>query len=76
MIYASYVYTHGGRGLSIVHINGMPATGYADTGAAYGPTFFSNSDIIYIGPGFTGQLRRLQIFSPAAFELDQGSSDS
>jgi len=72
MIYASYAYTYGGLGVAVVYINGVLATGNAVTASAYGPSVFTNADYIRIGKGFLGQLRRLQIFSPAPLNFYQG----
>lgn len=72
MIYASYIYSYGGHGLSTVYINGVLTHRYAITATARGPSFFSNTDEICVGRGFIGNIRRVQLFSPTPLQLSQG----
>ena len=72
MIYAAYVYSAGGLGISLVTVNGVVASGYAKVTGAYGTTPFSNADKIYVGSGWTGQIRRFQVYSPATTRPEQG----
>ena len=72
MIYVSFYYGFQGLGISFVHINAAIAGATVKTNT-YGPSVFRSNDVISIGPGFTGQIRRVQIFSPAAVHLIQGN---
>jgi len=67
-IYASYLYTDGGLAEADVYVNGAEA-GSTFTATTHGPSLFRNTDVIRVGPGFTGHLRRVQIYSPAAFQI-------
>ena len=69
MIYASYIYPSGGLGISKVYINGVEGADQAKITSLAGPTAFSMADKIGIGPGFTGQIRRVQLYSPAPLEI-------
>jgi len=68
-IYLSYIFTAGGYGMALTYINGMMTSGIGTITTAPSPSVFSTSDEIKIGGGFKGYLRRLQIYSPAAFGL-------
>ena len=72
MIYASYIYSVGGVGASEVYINGVEGDAHPIIQNAKGPSHFSNADILTVGPGWTGQLRRFQIYSPTTLRLFQG----
>jgi len=72
-IYASYIYTRGGLAKSVVHINGVKASEFVVSMPAKGTAVFGSNDIISIGPGLIGELKRVQIFSPAVLELKQGT---
>ena len=73
MVYVSYTYTYGGFGVANAYIDGNLADIYLATTTAYGAhgnTAFSTSDYVLIGHGFPGQLRRFQVYSPAALRLN------
>ena len=65
-LYVVYTLTHGGYGVAKVYINGVDTTGLGATSNAPSPSIFSTSDILKIGGGFEGHLRRFQVYSPAA----------
>ena len=76
MIYAAYTYSAGGVGgvgVSLVIVNGVVASGHAKAIGVYGTTPFSNADKIYVGSGWTGQIRRFQVYSPATIRFEQGN---
>jgi len=73
-IYVVYAFTSGGFGVSMVYIDGFLANSAALTTNGLSPSAFSTSDIVKIGQGFTGKLKRIQIYSPAAFGLVQNPS--
>ena len=75
MIYAVYVYTVGGRGTSLITVNGVLAPEVAVTFGAYGPSYFSNADRIYVGSGLTGHIKRFQVYSPGVIRLNQGNTE-
>ena len=70
MIYASFVYNDGVLAAALVSKDLPAADSASFTLSSYGTSAFSSSDKITIGAGFIGQLRRVQIYSPAAFEPD------
>ena len=72
-VYVAYSLTAQGYGVSTVFINGI-YRGFKSITTAPLASSFTNADIVKIGGGFTGQLRRMQIYSPAAFGLASGSS--
>ena len=76
MIYVSYTYTYGGYGATNFYIDGSYVGPSLATHTAYGANgnmVFSASDYVQFGAGFLGQLRRLQVYSPAAFRLNPDS---
>lgn len=78
MIFVSYTYTYGGYGSSNFYIDGAygnPGLGTHTAYGANGNTVFSASDYVQFGAGFVGQLRRLQVYSPAAFRLNPAPCD-
>lgn len=78
-IFVSYSYTYGGYGVANFYIDGALVDPAIATNTAYGAngnTVFSTSDYVRIGAGFIGQLRRLQVYSPAAFRLNPNTCDS
>ena len=75
-IYVGFVFTAGGYGMSLIYINGLMANAIGTIPAAPSPAAFSTNDEIKIGGGFKGYLRRLQIYSPAAFGLTTTSISS
>jgi len=68
-IYASYLYTFGGLAEAHVYINGVRAAGYPYASTTHGPSLFRNTDVIRVGPGFKGHLRRVQVYSPAVLQI-------
>ncbi len=76
-IYVFYSFTKGGYGISMIYLNGIMTNSIATTSAAPDPSsVFSLSDIIGFGGGFHGQLKRLQIYSPAAVGFNLAATDS
>jgi len=73
-IYASYIYTYGGVGETVVYVNGVVAGGITFTLAAHGPSVFGGADTFSIGSGLIGKVRRIQIYSPATLQLVQSKS--
>ena len=71
MIYASFFYNVKTVNAASIILNGVTTDSAPYTNTGYYPSVFSNSDVIKIGAGFIGQLRRLQIYSPAAYLLDK-----
>ena len=69
-IYASYIYTVGGVGVSAVYINGGQFLA-PYTSNAQGASKLSNTDLVRFGAGFSGKLRRMQVYSPAALKLNE-----
>ncbi len=68
-IYAAFFYNEGGLGASALYVNGgLYLTPY--TATAQGTLKLSTSDIVRIGAGFAGKLRRLQVYSPTAYRLN------
>ena len=74
-VYVQYILTVGGCGVSKVAINGADAGLQAYTSSFTAPPPFSGSDKVRIG-GFTGHLRRFQIYSPSAFPFETTSGSS
>jgi len=72
-VYVVYTFTYGGHGFSKIYINGADALGIVAIIDAPRPSVFSNLDVVKIGRGFIGQLRRIQIYSPAASSFVTGS---
>jgi len=68
-IYVVYAFTASGYGISKIYINGVDNNGEATTMTSPGPAIFTPADTIKIGQGFAGELRRFQVYSPAAFGL-------
>ncbi len=76
-IYVYYAFTSRGFGISMVYINGIMTNNIASTLTAPNPaSTFSLSDIIGFGGGFYGQLKRLQIYSPAAVGFNLAYTNS
>jgi len=71
-VYVSYSLTQGGYGVSLIFINGGIYQGFASIYTPPNSTTLSTLDTVKIGGGFTGQLRRMQIYSPGAFSLTTG----
>ncbi len=71
-IYASRVYIAGGVGVSVVYVNGEKLSLYPVVSSAQGPSKMSSSDKVRFGAGFSGKLRRVQVYSPAALKLNEG----
>jgi len=72
-IYIVYVSPYGGGEATVLYINGLQSTGYNFKQNAYVSSFLSPSDLTTIGAGFVGKLRRFQIYSPVAYQLDPGN---
>ncbi len=68
-IYVVYASTGSGYGVSKIYINGVDSNGQATTTSSPGPATFTAGDVIKIGQGFVGELRRFQIYSSASFGL-------
>ena len=75
MVFVSYSYSVGGYGASNIYLNGIRGPS-AITTAGYGSSVFSTSDRVTFGEGFLGQIRRIQVYSPAAFRLNPTPCDS
>lgn len=75
-VYFSLLYTSGKFGEVLVQINGGPVDSFHSGTVSMSRTWFSTSDLIAIGSGFIGQLRRFQVYSPAALELNSQPCDS
>jgi len=75
MVYVSSSYSFGGYGASNIYIDGKLGP-HAVTIAGYGSSVFSNSDRVRFGEGFSGQIRRIQVYSPAAFRLNPKPCDA
>ena len=73
MIYASFFYNLKTLNAASVVINGASTDSSTHASPGYYSYIFSDSDVIKIGAGFIGQLRRLQVYSPASYLLDYGS---
>ena len=58
-----------------MYINGKKGPD-ALTGSGYGSSVFSSSDRVRFGEGFLGELRRIQVYSPAAWRLNPTPCDS
>lgn len=71
MVYVSYLYTVGGYGAAIIYLNTVGGISVV-SGTVHGSSVFSNSDRVRFGEGFIGQLRRIQVYSPATFRLNTG----
>jgi len=70
-IYASIIYYNGIVATSLVSINGaFNVDTSPNVAPSYPSSVFSNSDQIRIGAGFIGQIRRFQVYSPGAYQLD------
>lgn len=78
MIYVSFFYNDGvfpTLAKATVSVNGAePDSDLNYFGWPSG--VFSIDDPIFIGMGFIGQLKRIQIYSPAAYELNTKACDS
>ena len=72
-VYLSFLITSGWFTAALVQINGGPVDSFPSMTNGLGPAAFSTNDIVYIGAGFVGQLRRFQVYSPAALELSSES---
>ena len=68
----SYSLNRGPYAVSLLFINGGIYQGFASTYASSNSAL-SALDTVKIGGGFTGQLRRMQIYSPGALALDAGT---
>jgi len=76
-IYAFYTFTKRGFGIAMVYINGVISNNLASTFTAPDPSsVFSLSDTISFRGGFYGQLKRLQVYSPAAVGLNLAATNS
>jgi len=75
MVYVSYSFTSGGYGASNIYVDGKKS-GDAITVKAYGSSVFSSSDRVRFGEGFIGQIRRIQVYSPAAWRVNPKPCDS
>jgi len=72
-VYVSYSLTQGGFGISVFFINGGSYQSFASIYTPPNSTALSTLDTVKIGGGFTGQLRRMQIYSPGASFLNTGA---
>ena len=75
-IYLVYAVASGGTGVARLYINGNQMSAGLNMQNVPNNSPFSNSDIIKIGGVFTGNLRRMQIYSPATFGTSQGTGKS
>jgi len=65
-VYVFYSFTSGAYGISKIYLNGIPTDGFAVVAVGTTPPVFSPTDVVKIGGGFVGHLKRLQVYSPAA----------
>jgi hypothetical protein len=72
-VYIAYLLTTGKFSAALVQINGGSVDSFPSKTVTFSSTSFSTNDNILIGVGFIGQLRRFQVYSPAAFELSSES---
>ena len=72
MVYVMYSLTSGGYGVSMLFVDGIYQV-FASYNDVAGAKVFSALDTVKFSGGFTGQLRRMQIYSPAAFSLITGT---
>ncbi len=68
-IYVVYASTASGYGVSKIYINGVDNNGEAANSNSLDATMFTSNDIIQIGQGLVGELRRFRVYSPAPFGL-------
>ena len=68
-IYLSFAFTQGGLGMGRGYINGEMSNDALEIPNSPPASAFSTSDDIKIGGVFTGELRRLQIYSPGTFGI-------
>ena len=66
-IYLAHGLSAGGPGYQRIYINGDPASNVINIDNAPSPSVFQDTDVIKIGGMFTGQIRRIQIYSPGTF---------
>ncbi len=71
-IYVSYTCAAGNIAASIVYVNGASIDLSIYVAGALPSSKLSSSDVVQFGGGFTGKLRRAQVYSPAAFALNPG----
>ncbi len=74
-VYVGFLITSGAYMATLVQINGGPVDSFPSMTGGFGSAVLSTSDIAYVGGGFKGQLRRLQIYSPAALAYSSESTD-
>jgi len=73
-IYAFYIFTQGGFGTTRVYIDGVIPALYPIISSSPAPSDFSTSDTVKIGGGFSGYLRRIEVYSPASVGFASGDS--
>ena len=73
-VYVFYVFTQGGFGLARVYIDGAYTSATPSVFNSPAPSDFTTSDTVKIGGGFSGYLRRVQIYSPASVGFASGDS--
>jgi len=74
MVYVMAFYNDGALAAFSTSINGPAFASMDYTTSPYQHSDFSYSDLVKIGGGFIGQLRRFQIYSPGAYQLDSSLS--
>ena len=67
-VYISYSISRN-YGVAMLFIDGGTYHGFSSTYTAPNSTALSASDIVKVYGGFTGELRRMQIYSPGAFAV-------
>ena len=74
-VYVGFLITSGTYMATLVQINGGSVDSFPSITNGFTSAILSTSDIAYVGGGFVGQLRRLQIYSPAALAYSSESTD-
>lgn len=72
-IYLAYALTAGGAGYMRIYINGNTGP-IINIQNAPTPSAFQNTDSIKVGGAFSGELRRMQIYSPGTIGTFTGPS--
>jgi len=73
-IYLVYGLTNGGAGIGRVYMNEADIRTNLNIQNAPNHSVFSNADVIKVGGVFTGELKRIQIYSPAPTGITIGTA--
>ncbi len=74
-VYIGILYGKEGLSSAVVHVNGIKDSNPSVRTSGPAP-IFSNLDVLTVGNGFNGHIRRFQIYSPGALEIGPNSCDS